>query len=96
MHGEITSENTLIVGESGEVHADITSKSVMISGAVAGDVKASRQLVLHKTARLHGNIETASLVIEAGALLNGQIALKAPAAGNNLKAVEGGGDQPKG
>ena len=76
--GEIQSENTLIVGESGEIHAQIRSKSVMISGAVEGDVHASRQLVLHKTARLQGNVETPSLVIEEGAVLNGQIRMTRP------------------
>ncbi len=101
-NGEIASENTLIVGETGEVHADITSKSVMISGAVVGDVHASRQLVLHKTARLMGNVETGSLIVEAGAVVNGQIAMKAPgseqtAKAGNLTAVDGGqkGDSPK-
>ncbi|NNL85656.1 MAG: polymer-forming cytoskeletal protein [Myxococcales bacterium] len=101
-NGEIASENTLIVGETGEVNANIKSRSVMISGAVVGDVNASRQLVLHKTARLQGNIETASLVIEAGAIVNGEVSMKAPGAersgkGGNLTAVEGGQstDAPK-
>jgi len=76
--GEISSENTLIVGETGEISASIHSKSVMISGAVVGDVFASRQLVLHKTARLQGNVETPSLVVEEGAVLNGQIKMTRP------------------
>jgi cytoskeletal protein CcmA (bactofilin family) len=76
--GEIQSENTLIVGESGEIHAQIRSKSVMISGAVEGDVYASRQLVLHKTARLQGNVESPSIVIEEGAIFNGQVKMTRP------------------
>ena len=76
--GEISSENTLIVGETGEIEADIRSKTVMISGAVVGDVTAGRQLVLHKTARLQGNVETPSLLIEDGATFNGSVTMARP------------------
>ena len=76
--GEIGSENTLIVGESGEVEANIKSKTVVVSGSVVGDVKASRQLVIHKTGRLQGNVETPSIVIEEGAQLNGQVVMTRP------------------
>ena len=43
--GEISSENTLVVGETGEIEAQIDSPTVVISGTVFGDVSASRQLV---------------------------------------------------
>ncbi|MCA9510072.1 MAG: polymer-forming cytoskeletal protein [Myxococcota bacterium] len=76
--GEISSENTLIVGESGEIEATIHSPSVVISGAVHGDVHASRQLVLHKTARLVGDVHTPSLVVEEGAVVNGAIKMTRP------------------
>jgi len=76
--GEISSENTLIVGESGEIEAVIHSPTVVISGTVQGDVNASRQLVLHKTARLIGDVHTPSLVVEEGAVLNGGIHMARP------------------
>jgi cytoskeletal protein CcmA (bactofilin family) len=71
--GEISSENTLVVGETGEIEAEIHSPTVVISGSVFGDVHASCQLVMHKSARLKGNVKTTSLVIEEGATLNGSI-----------------------
>ena len=43
--GEIRSENTLIVGETGEIQASIHSKSVLISGTVVGDIVASQKVV---------------------------------------------------
>ena len=36
--GEISSENTLIVGESGVIEATIRSNTVVVSGTVAGDI----------------------------------------------------------
>src|SRR3990172_10038548 len=71
--GEIASENTLIVGESGEIYATIRSNTVVVSGFVEGDIIAARKVVLHKTARVHGNLETPSLVVEEGAALDGQV-----------------------
>lgn len=90
--GEIRSENTLIVGETGEIHAQVHSKSVLVGGTIVGDVFASHKLVLHKTARVQGNIEAPSLVIEEGAVFNGQVKMTRPeaAAREGLKAVDGG------
>lgn len=90
--GEISSENTLIIGETGEIEANIRSKTVIISGAVSGDVVAGTKVVLHKSARMQGNIETPSLMIEEGAALNGQVSMPLPDSlkkgGASLKAVK--------
>lgn len=83
--GEISSENTLIVGETGEINATIRSKIVAVSGSVSGDIIAGTKVVLHKTACVHGNIETGSLVVEDGAEIDGQIKM---GKGAGLKAVD--------
>ena len=89
--GEISSENTLIVGETGEIEATIRSNTVAISGTVAGDVHAAQKVVLHKTARVEGTIETPSIVIEEGAVLNGQVKMPGAKQGSGaLKAIDGG------
>ena len=85
--GEISSENTLIVGETGEIEASIRSKTVAVSGSVTGDIVAATKVVLHKTARVCGNITTGSLVVEDGAEIDGSIKMGKSA---GLKAVEGG------
>ena len=89
--GEISSENTLIVGESGEITATIRSNMVVVSGSVVGNIYAGRQVVLHKTARVEGDLETPSIMIEEGAVFNGSLKMNAggPAA-QKLKSVEGG------
>ncbi|MFQ5514654.1 MAG: polymer-forming cytoskeletal protein [Myxococcota bacterium] len=74
--GEIASDNTLIVGETGLVEADIDSEIVIVSGEVRGDIRARRQVTLHKTARVSGNLETTSLVVEEGAELNGGVSMQ--------------------
>ncbi|MBW2578928.1 MAG: polymer-forming cytoskeletal protein [Deltaproteobacteria bacterium] len=89
-HGEITSENTLIVGESGEIDAEIRSKTVVVSGKVHGNVIAEAKVVLHKSARVEGDIQTPSIVVEEGAMITGKISMGAPgskSATSSLKAV---------
>jgi len=95
--GEISSENTLIVGETGEIEASIKSNTVVISGTVVGDVVAGRQIVLHKTARVEGNLKAPSMVMEQGALMNGSVEMSAgsDSGSGNLKAIKGG-SQPQG
>jgi cytoskeletal protein CcmA (bactofilin family) len=73
--GEITSENTLIVGESGEIEATIRSTTIVVSGSVEGDMQASKQVFLHKTARVKGDIDTPNIVIEEGAVFNGKLSM---------------------
>jgi len=90
--GEISSDNTLIVGESGEIRASIRSVCVVISGLVEGNIEASEQIVLHKTARVTGDVVAPSLVIEEGAQLNGNVrmAVKSAASAASVASVKGG------
>ena len=76
--GAIASESSVEVSEGGSVEAAIRARSVVIHGAVVGDVFASREVVLHAGARLHGDVETPSLVIERGAFFNGRTRMYRP------------------
>ena len=56
-----------------------------------GDVTARRQVVLHKTARLEGDVKTPSLVMEEGAILNGAVVMQRPEAGNGKAEKQASG-----
>jgi cytoskeletal protein CcmA (bactofilin family) len=79
--GEITSENTLLVGETGQIDATIHSQAVVVCGVVTGDIIAGQRVMLHKGARVDGDITTPNIVIEEGAVFNGQISMKTGADG---------------
>ncbi|MAG33463.1 MAG: hypothetical protein CL908_21510 [Deltaproteobacteria bacterium] len=83
--GEISSDNTLIVGESGQIHATIKSVCVVISGLVEGDIHASQQILLHKTAVVSGDLDAPTIVMEEGAQFNGAVRMGA-ASSDTLKA----------
>ena len=80
--GEISSTDKLIVGEKGVVHADIQAATVLISGHVVGNVAATARVELRTGARVNGDVESPVLVVEDGAVFDGQCRMTANAAGN--------------
>jgi cytoskeletal protein CcmA (bactofilin family) len=72
LSGRVSSESgTLIVGNNGQVDADIQVAVAVIHGTVNGDIVASQRLELGRAAKVNGNIQTPSLIIEQGALFEG-------------------------
>lgn len=70
--GRITSgTGTLIVGSGGQVDANIEVSVCTIHGVVNGDIIAGQRIELGRAAKLSGNIQTPSLVIEQGAVFEG-------------------------
>jgi cytoskeletal protein CcmA (bactofilin family) len=76
--GELESSASIFVSESGAIEAPIRARTVEIRGAVVGDIVASREVIIHATGRLHGNVETPSLVVTRGATFNGQTRMYRP------------------
>lgn len=70
--GTVTSDGgTLIVGNNGQLDANVTVGVAQVNGTVNGDVTASEKIQLGRTARVVGNITTPKLVIEDGAVFEG-------------------------
>ena len=70
--GRITSTGgNLIVGSGGQVDANIEVAVATIHGIVTGDIIASDRIELGRAAKLTGNIQTPSLMIESGAVFEG-------------------------
>lgn len=70
--GRITSgTGTLIVGAGGQVDANVEVSVCTIHGVVNGDIIAGQRIELGRAAKLNGNIQTPSLVIEQGAVFEG-------------------------
>lgn len=61
----------LIVGSGGQVDANIEVSVATIHGIVNGDIIASDRIELGRAAKLTGNIQTPSLMIEQGAVFEG-------------------------
>ena len=76
--GAIQSDEAVTVGPEAAIEGDICARSVHVRGAVVGDVAASREVVIHPTGRVHGDVSTPSLVVERGALFNGRTRMYRP------------------
>lgn len=66
-------EHKLTIGPNGRVKAGIKAKEIVIVGAVQGDVEATEKIEIRKDAKLVGNIKTARIAIEDGAVFKGSI-----------------------
>ena len=66
-----SSSGTLIVGANGKVDANIEVAIAVIHGTINGDIIATQRLELGRSARVNGNIQTPSLIIEQGAMFEG-------------------------
>jgi cytoskeletal protein CcmA (bactofilin family) len=66
-----SSDGTLIVSDGAEVTQAVIEVAIArINGTVEGDIRASKELVLGRTAVVTGEVMTPALTVEEGALLN--------------------------
>ena len=72
VEGDVSCTN-LVQGESGEIVGAIKAESARLSGTVRGTI-AVRDLVVLKSARIHGDVHYDSLTIEQGAQVDGHFA----------------------
>lgn len=71
VQGDISSQGIVIIGENGGVNGQINADSVTIGGKVTGTIRAKDKVVLEAKANLKGDIITKTLLVEAGAIFNG-------------------------
>lgn len=71
--GNVVCKAKLVLGEEGVIKGDIDAVEVEVDGVVEGSIDAADLLVLHKTAKITGDVISERLVIEDGAELVGNI-----------------------
>jgi cytoskeletal protein CcmA (bactofilin family) len=76
--GEISSSDTLIIGERAVLHADIRAGRVVVNGEVTGNLSALERIELKRTARVYGDMEAPVVVLEEGVLFEGHCRMAKP------------------
>jgi cytoskeletal protein CcmA (bactofilin family) len=71
LKGRIVSDNTLIVGESAQVEAEIDCGVVSIRGTVSGRVQGRQRIELLAGSRVQATLVSPKLLIEEGAFFQG-------------------------
>ena len=69
--GQVITEDTLIIGETGHLTAEISAGTVICMGYVEGTVMASQKIEIHSTSKVVGNIKSPALHIELGGVFDG-------------------------
>ena len=70
--GELISSDTLLVGETGEVQAEVQVGVAIVSGQIRGNITARERVELRATARVFGDIATPVLILEEGVVFDGR------------------------
>src|SRR2546430_10405117 len=69
--GSIVTSGVLVVGDAARIDADITCGTAVVYGEVNGNIKAKSAIEIHGAAKVRGDLETPSLLVEKGALFQG-------------------------
>jgi cytoskeletal protein CcmA (bactofilin family) len=69
--GVVNCPETLVVGKTGVVKADINVKNAIIGGKVIGNITASNKIELQSGSHIEGDITTHRLVIDEGVFFEG-------------------------
>jgi cytoskeletal protein CcmA (bactofilin family) len=66
-------DHNLTIGAGASVEADLVAQTIVVSGAVSGNVLASVKVDLDSTASVTGDITTPLLVMADGAVVTGAV-----------------------
>lgn len=73
-----STDNKVTIGTTGRVQASVKAREVVIFGQVQGNVEAADKVDIRREAKLVGDITTARISIEDGALFKGSIDIRKP------------------
>jgi cytoskeletal protein CcmA (bactofilin family) len=87
VEGEITAKESLIIGESAVVTAQIKANSIIVAGKVNGDIVAGQRLEIRPSARVMGNFTSPVLIVHEGAMFEGNCSMRSEGAQDQKVAV---------
>jgi len=85
--GQIDANDSVFIGESAVVTAQIKAGSVTIAGKVSGDIVASKRIEIRPSAKVLGNLTAPVLVVHEGAVFEGHCAMQAEGAREEHKVT---------
>lgn len=80
LNGDVVLTGNLIVGEEGYIKGNIKADSVVLSGIVEGNITVNNHLHITSCAKLTGDIDAKSIIIDEGAIFNGNCKMTVSAA----------------
>ena len=81
--------NTLTIGASGRLTAQVVAKTVIVIGRVKGNLTATERIEIQATGIVEGDVKAPRLNVQEGAVLNGGIDMSASASTSSLAGASG-------
>jgi len=72
LEGEVNSDGTLIIGETGTVNGNVSAGTVSVRGKINGNITARDKIEIKSKAEVFGDIRSAKLAIEEGVTFVGK------------------------
>lgn len=77
LKGTVTVGGTLVLTQTGRIEGDVNVRSAIIAGQIQGNLKGMEKIVLESKSTLVGDLQTRELVINEGAIFQGNCSMKA-------------------
>lgn len=69
--GEIRAEGDVVIGETGDVQANVVAGNLIVGGRLTGTASVRERLELLSTGKIYGDASMQTLIVEQGGLLEG-------------------------
>lgn len=73
IEGAVRGARQVLLGRSGVIHGDVHAADAVIGGKVVGTIIATERVELQATASIEGDINTRSIVVFEGGMINGTV-----------------------
>jgi len=70
--GDVMATQNISVGATGDVNGNVSAKNITIGGKIMGSIVAQEKMIFEASAVVRGEIRAAKLVVNEGALYDGQ------------------------
>lgn len=76
VEGCVRGARQLLLGKTGEIHGDVYAEEVVLAGTVVGAIVAAQRAEIQGTCNLQGDIQTKSIVVLEGGVINGTVRME--------------------
>ncbi len=75
--GNVTTTDSLVLGKDGVINGEVVVRNAIIGGKLKGKLTASGKVVLETKSVFNGELKTTKLVIDEGAIFEGNCSMSA-------------------
>lgn len=85
LKGTVNVGGMLVLGPTGRIEGEVLARSATIAGQIQGNLKGQEKIILESKSTLLGDLQTRELVINEGAIFQGNCSMQQAQAQGNAK-----------